>query len=55
MYNLALLAKMTAGGLVGAIVGSNLAPRLPQKTLRLALSAFLLLIGVVFCYRAASL
>jgi len=53
LYNLSLLAKMTAGGLVGAIVGSTIAPGVPNRALRLALSTCLLLIGFVFCYRAA--
>ncbi|HEX3437921.1 MAG TPA: sulfite exporter TauE/SafE family protein [Pseudacidobacterium sp.] len=48
----ALLVKLLAGGLVGAIAGSSLAPRLPNRKLRLALSAWLLVIGLQFCYQA---
>lgn len=55
LYSLSLLAKMTAGGLVGAVVGCNVSPRVPNRALRLALSTFLLLIGFVFCFRAAGL
>lgn len=55
LYDLSLLIKMAAGGLAGAVVGSNLAPRVPNKTLRLVLSGCLLLIGFVFCFRAAGL
>lgn len=53
MYSPALLLKMIAGGIVGAIVGSNVAPRVPNRQLRLALSCFLLVVGIEFCYRAA--
>ncbi|MFZ0631464.1 MAG: sulfite exporter TauE/SafE family protein [Acidobacteriaceae bacterium] len=53
LYNLALLAKMSGGGLVGAVVGTSIAPRLPNRLLRLALSACLLVIGCIFFYRAA--
>ncbi len=55
LYNLRLLAKMTAGGLLGAVVGTSIAPRLPNKVLRLALSACLLVIGCIFFCRAAGL
>jgi uncharacterized membrane protein YfcA len=48
----ALLLKLLAGGLFGAISGSALAPRLPNQKLRLVLTAWLLLIGVQFCYQA---
>src|SRR5277367_5941693 len=50
----ALLLKLLAGGLFGAIAGSALAPRLPNQKLRLVLTAWLLLIGVQFCYQARS-
>lgn len=52
LYNVALLAKLTVGGIAGAIVGTSIAPRMPNRALRLALSACLLLIGFVFFYRA---
>jgi uncharacterized membrane protein YfcA len=50
-----LLTKLVAGGVLGAIVGSSLAPRVPNRQLRLALSAWLLILGVQFCYQAAHL
>jgi uncharacterized membrane protein YfcA len=53
-YSASLLLHMTAGGIFGAILGSNLAPRVPNKELRLALSTILLLVGVELCLRAAS-
>ncbi|HTV13789.1 MAG TPA: sulfite exporter TauE/SafE family protein [Acidobacteriaceae bacterium] len=54
-YDGALLLKMIAGGILGAIVGSNIAPRVPSRQLRLALSLWLLVIGAQFCWHAASL
>jgi len=48
----ALLLKLLAGGLFGAIAGSALAPHLPNRKLRLVLAAWLLMIGVQFCYQA---
>jgi len=55
MYNAALLTKMIVGGIGGAIVGSGIAPRVPSRQLRFALSAWLLMLGVEFCLRAAHL
>jgi uncharacterized protein len=52
-YDALLLGKLVAGGTLGAIVGSSLAPRLPNRQLRLALSLWLLVIGIQFCYQAA--
>jgi uncharacterized membrane protein YfcA len=50
--NASLLLKLLAGGLLGAIAGSALAPRLPNRQLRVVLTAWLLLIGAQFCYQA---
>ena len=47
-----LLMKLILGGIAGAIVGSALAPRVPNRILRIALSVWLFAIGVEFCYRA---
>lgn len=55
LYSLALLARMSAGGMAGAIVGASLAPKVPSQVLRLALSACMLVIGCVFFCRAAGL
>ncbi|MGC2617861.1 MAG: sulfite exporter TauE/SafE family protein [Acidobacteriaceae bacterium] len=54
-YSGLLLLKMVLGGIAGAIVGTNLAPRVPSRQLRLALSCYLLFIGGQFCFRAAGL
>ncbi|MFZ0301092.1 MAG: sulfite exporter TauE/SafE family protein [Terracidiphilus sp.] len=51
----ALLLKMVIGGVLGAIVGVSISPRIPHKQLRLALSVWLLFIGLEFCYKAARL
>ncbi|HZU08442.1 MAG TPA: sulfite exporter TauE/SafE family protein [Pseudacidobacterium sp.] len=48
----ALLWKLLIGGVAGAIAGTLVAPRLPHKQLRLVLTAWLLLIGLQFCYQA---
>jgi uncharacterized protein len=52
-WNAALLTKLVIGGILGAIVGSNIAPRVPGRQLRLALSCWLLFIGAQFCWHAA--
>jgi uncharacterized membrane protein YfcA len=44
-YDLALLIKLVAGGLCGAFLGSYLAGRLPQRPLRFALLAMLIILG----------
>lgn len=54
-YSATLLIKLVTGGIVGAIVGSFIAPMLPNKQLRFALACWLLFIGCDFCYRAAAL
>ncbi|MGP8251988.1 MAG: sulfite exporter TauE/SafE family protein [Terracidiphilus sp.] len=51
----ALLMKLVIGGILGAIVGVSISPRIPQKQLRLALSLWLLFIGIEFCLKAAKL
>jgi len=52
-YNALLLAKLVAGGVVGGLVGSGAAPKIPNRSLRFALSLWLLFIGLQFCYQAA--
>ena len=49
----ALLMKLVIGGVLGAIVGVSISPRIPQKHLKLALSLWLLFIGLQFCFKAA--
>lgn len=54
-YSAPILMKLIGGGIVGAIVGSAIAPLLPNKQLRFALCCWLLFIGADFCFRAAAL
>jgi hypothetical protein len=46
-----LLLKMAIGGVVGGIVGTGAAPRIPNRKLRFALSLWLTVIGLQFCYQ----
>lgn len=50
-----ILIQLGAGGLLGVIAGSSLEPRIPARTLRLALSLCLLAIGIQLCWHAAAL
>jgi uncharacterized membrane protein YfcA len=52
-YAVAILVKMAIGGVVGGLVGSGFAPRIPNRQLRFALSLWLMAIGLQFCYQAA--
>jgi uncharacterized membrane protein YfcA len=47
-----LLLKLAIGGVVGGIVGTYWAPKITNRNLRLALSLWLMVIGVQFCYQA---
>jgi uncharacterized protein len=47
-----LLLKMALGGIAGGIVGTGAAPRIPNRQLRFALSLWLTVIGLQFCYQA---
>jgi len=51
-YAGALLVKMAIGGVAGGIFGTTVAPKIPNRNLRLALSLWLTVIGVQFCYQA---
>jgi uncharacterized membrane protein YfcA len=53
-FDTMLLTKLAIGGVAGGIVGSGLAPRIPNRYLRLALSGWLMVIGIQFCYQAAT-
>jgi uncharacterized membrane protein YfcA len=53
-YDQALLVKMAVGGVFGGIVGTGVAPRIPSRQLRLALSMWLTVIGIQFCYQAVT-
>lgn len=50
-----LLTRLVIGGVLGAIAGSTLAPRIPARTMRLALSLWLLAIGIQLCWQATTL
>jgi uncharacterized protein len=52
-YDGLLLTKLAIGGVLGGIAGSGVAPRIPNRYLRFALSLWLLIIGFQFCYQAA--
>jgi uncharacterized protein len=47
-----LLTRLVIGGIAGGLAGSILAPRVPNRQLRLALSMCLLALGLQFCYQA---
>jgi uncharacterized membrane protein YfcA len=49
-----LLMKLAIGGIAGGIVGTYAAPKIPNRNLRLALSLWLTVIGIQFCYQAAT-
>ena len=51
-YDAALLWKLGIGGVFGALAGSGVAPRIPNRQLRFALSLWLLVIGFQFVYQA---
>lgn len=53
-YDSLLLTKLAIGGVIGGIVGSGAAPKIPNRTLRFALSLWLMVIGLQFCYQAAT-
>jgi hypothetical protein len=51
-YDVALLSKLAIGGVFGALAGSGVAPRIPNRQLRFGLSLWLLVIGFQFVYQA---
>lgn len=51
-YDSALLWKMVAGGIPGALLGANLARAFTPRTLRMALLSWLTFIGGELCWRA---
>jgi hypothetical protein len=48
-----LLLKLAIGGVSGAVMGTWVAPLIPNRQLRFGLSVWLLMIGLQFCYQAA--
>ena len=51
-YAGALLWKMAIGGVAGGIAGTAIAPKIPNRYLRIILSLWLTVIGLQFCYQA---
>jgi uncharacterized membrane protein YfcA len=47
-----LLTNLIIGGVAGALVGTGLAPRIPARAMRLALSLWLFALGVQLCWQA---
>ncbi len=47
-----LLIRMAIGGVLGGIVGTGVAPKIPNRNLRFALSLWLTVIGFQLCYEA---
>jgi hypothetical protein len=50
----AMLTHLIFGGIAGALVGTGLAPRIPARAMRLALSLWLFALGVQLCWQAFS-
>lgn len=53
-FDPALLTKLLAGGIVGVLVGANLSALMPSRTLRFALSLWLMSLGGQLCWRSFS-
>ena len=49
-----LLLKLAIGGVAGAVIGTWVAPLIPNRKLRFGLSLWLLAIGLQFCYQAVT-
>jgi hypothetical protein len=47
-----LLSHLIVGGVAGALVGTGLAPRIPARAMRLALSLWLFALGMQLCWQA---
>jgi uncharacterized protein len=50
--NSSLVINLIVGGVLGGIVGTGLASKIPVRAMRLALSLWLLAMGVELCWRA---
>jgi uncharacterized membrane protein YfcA len=50
--NASLLGQLIIGGILGALAGTGLAPRIPARAMRLALSVWLFALGVQLCWQA---
>ena len=47
-----VLSRLIAGGILGALAGTGLAPRVPARAMRLALSLWLFALGLQLCWQA---
>jgi uncharacterized membrane protein YfcA len=47
-----LLTNLIVGGVFGALLGTGLAPRIPARAMRLALSLWLFALGMQLCWQA---
>jgi uncharacterized protein len=50
-YDTTLLPKLLIGGVAGALLGANLSAKLSARPLRIALSVFLIFLGLQLCWR----
>lgn len=50
--NPVLLTNLIVGGVFGALLGTGLAPRIPARAMRLALSLWLFALGMQLCWQA---
>ncbi len=46
-----LLLRLAIGGVLGGLLGTALAPKIPNRALRFLVSLVLMVIGLQFCYR----
>lgn len=51
-YDPAILTQLIAGGIFGALLGPNLAVRVPAKGLRIALCLSLTMLGALLCWQS---
>jgi len=49
-YEAAILAKLIAGGIAGALIGTSIAAAAPRRTLRAVLSLWLITLGIQLCW-----
>ena len=51
-FDPSVLMRLIAGGILGAFAGTGLAPRVPARAMRLALSLWLFALGLQLCWQA---
>ncbi len=52
MYDLPMLIKLAAGGVVGVLAGAKLSSVIPSRPLRIVLSVWLAFLGLQLCWKA---